>query len=107
MRRSVLIIKKNTEALVGANKETGLEVKADKTMYMVMSRDKDAGRRHSIKIDNSAFERVEQFKYLGATLTNQNSIQEEIKSRLKPRNACCHSVQNILSPSLPKIKNKF
>ena len=67
---------------------------------MVMSRDQNAGLRHYIKIDNSSLERVEQFKYLGTTLTNQNSIQEEIKSRLKSGNACYHSVQNILSSSL-------
>jgi len=53
-----------------------------------------------IKIDNSSFERVDEFKYLGTTLTNQNSIQEEIKSRLKSGNACYHSVQNLLSSSL-------
>ena len=35
-----------------------------------------------MKTDNSPFERVEGFKYLGTTLTNQNSIQEEIKCRL-------------------------
>ena len=35
-----------------------------------------------------------------ATLTNQNSIQKKIKSRLKPENACYHSVQNLLSSSL-------
>jgi len=34
------------------------------------------------KIDNSSFERVEEFKHLGTTKTNQNSIQEEIKGRL-------------------------
>ena len=53
-----------------------------------------------MKIDNSSFERVEEFSYLGTTLTNQNSVQEEIKSRLKSRNACYHSVQNLLSSSL-------
>jgi hypothetical protein len=41
-----------------------------------------------MKIDNSSFERVEMFKYLEKTLTNQNSIQQEIKSRLKWGNAC-------------------
>ena len=62
--------------------------------------DQNAGRSHNIKIYNSSFERVEQFKYLGTTLRNQNSIQEEIKSWLKSRNACYHSVQNLLSSSL-------
>jgi hypothetical protein len=83
-----------------ASKEIGLEVNADKTKYMVMSRDQTAGRSHSMKIDNSAFERVEEFKHLGTTLTNQNSIQEGIKSRLKSENVCYHSVQNLLSSSL-------
>jgi hypothetical protein len=43
---------------------------------------------------------VEQFKYIGTTLANQNSIQEEIKSSLKSGNACCHSAKNLLSSSL-------
>jgi len=76
------------------------EVNADKTKYLVMSWDQDAGRSHSVKTGNSAFERVEEFKYMGTTLTNQNYIQEEIKSRLKSGNACYHSVQNLLSSSL-------
>ena len=59
-----------------------------------------------MKTDNTynSFERVEQFKYLGTALTNQNSIQEEIKSRLKSGNACYHSVQNIWS-SISLSKN--
>ena len=52
------------------------------------------------KIDNSSFKRGEGFKYLGTTLTNQNSIQERIKSRLKSGNTCYHLVQNPLSSSL-------
>jgi len=83
-----------------ASKQIGLEVNADKTKYMVMSRDQNAGQSHSMKTDNSSFERVEEFKYLRTTLTNQNSIQEEIKGRLKSGNACCHSVQNLSSSSL-------
>ena len=73
---------------------------ADKTKYMVMSRDQNAGRIHSVRMDNSTFERVEEFKYLGTTITNQNAIQEEIKSRLRSGNACYYSVQNLLSSRL-------
>ena len=67
---------------------------------MVTYRDQNAGRTHSMKTDNSSFERVDESKYLGTTLTNQNLIQEEIKSRLKSGNACYHLVQNLLSSSL-------
>jgi len=67
-----------------------VEESVDKTKYMVMSR-----RIHSVRNDNSTFERLEEFKYLGTTLTNQNSIAEEIKSRLRSGNAYYHSVQNL------------
>jgi len=50
---------------------------------MAMTEDQNAGRIHSVRIDNSTFERVEEFKYLGTTLTNQNCIAEEMKSRLR------------------------
>ena len=86
-----------SEALVAATREIGLEVSADKTKYMVVSRDQNAGRNHSVRIDDNTFERVDEFKYLGTTLTNQNSIQEGIKSRLRSGNACYHSVQSLLS----------
>ena len=75
---SIHTTKKNTVALVVASKETGIEVNADKTNYVVMSRDQNAGRSHIIKTANSSFERVEQFRYLGN------------KSRLKSENACYH-----------------
>ena len=101
---SVHTTKENAEALIVASKEIGPEANADKIKYMVMSRGQNVGRSHNINTDNSSFERVEEFKYLGPTLTNQNSVQEEIKSTMKSRNACYHSVQNLLLPvCYPKI----
>jgi hypothetical protein len=100
MGRSVGTIENNTEALVVSSKDIGLVVNADTARYMVMSRDQNAGRSYSMKTDNSSFERVEEFKYLGTTLTNQNSIQEAIKNILKSGNACYHSVKNILPPTV-------
>jgi hypothetical protein len=76
-------MKKNTKALVIASKEIGLEVNAERTKYMVTSQDQITRRSHDIKIDHSFFERVEQFRYLGTNLRNQNSIREENKCRLK------------------------
>jgi len=55
MGGSVHTVKENTEALVVGSKETGLEENADKTKYMVMSRDRYAAQSHNMKIDNSSF----------------------------------------------------
>ena len=88
------------ECQIAAAREIGLEGSDEKTKFMVMSRDQNAGRIHGVRTDNSTFERVEEFKYLGTTLTNQNSIQEEIKSRLRSGNARYHSVQNFSSSRL-------
>jgi hypothetical protein len=99
--------KENTESLVVASKEIGLEVNAEKTKYMVMSRNQNAGQNFIIKIDNKSFESVEEFKYLGTALTNRNSIQEEIESRLKSGNVCYDSVQDLLSSSMLSKNTKF
>jgi hypothetical protein len=58
------------------------------------------GQRHSIKIANRSFRDVAKFKYLGTTLTDQNCMHEEIKSRLNSGNACYHLVQSLLSSRL-------
>jgi hypothetical protein len=85
-------IKKNMETLMDASKEVGLEIKAEKTKYMLLSRYQNVGQNRDIKMANRSFESVSQFKYLRTTVTNQNLIQEEIKRRLNSGNACYHSV---------------
>jgi hypothetical protein len=89
-------IKKNTEALLDVSKEVDLEVNPEKTKYMLMSHSQKIGRKHRIKIANRSFEDVAKFKYLGTTLTDQNCMHEEIKSRLNSGNACYHSVQSLI-----------
>ena len=67
---------------------------------MIMSRDQNAGQNGNVQIGNKSFEIVEQFKHLGTTLTNQNSVHGETKFRLKSGNVCYHFMQNLLSSSL-------
>ena len=88
MGASIRTIKKNTEASVFISNVIGLELNDKKTKYMVMSWDQHAVKNHNIYIGNKSFERVEHLKYFGTSLTNQNSIHEEIKCRLQSGNAC-------------------
>jgi hypothetical protein len=93
-------IKKNTEILIDASKEVGLEINVDKTKYSLLSRHQTVGQTRDLKIANRSFENVAQLKYLGTTVTNKNLIQEKIKRRLNSGNACYHSVQNLLCSRL-------
>jgi hypothetical protein len=86
----------NAVTVSDASGDVSLEINAEKTKYMIMSRYPNSGQNQNIRIANEAFENVATFKYLGTTLTNQNDIHDEIKSRLNSGNACYYySVQNI------------
>jgi hypothetical protein len=97
---SVSTIKENTESLLRASGDAGLEINAEKTKYMIMSCHPNSGQNQNIRIDIESFEGIVKFKYLRTTLTNQNDIHDEIKKRLNSTNACYHSVQNLLSSRL-------
>jgi hypothetical protein len=65
---------RNTDTLIDASKEVGLEVNVEKTKCMLVSRDQNAGQNREIKIGNRIFENVSHFKYLGTTVTDKNLI---------------------------------
>ncbi|KAJ4431398.1 hypothetical protein ANN_19995 [Periplaneta americana] len=93
-------IRENMETLLKASKAIALEVNPEKTKYMIMSRDQNIVRNGNIKIGDLSFEEVEKFKYLGATVTDIYDTREEIKRRINIGNACCYSVEKLLSSSL-------
>ncbi|KAJ4445627.1 hypothetical protein ANN_12309 [Periplaneta americana] len=100
LRENPQTIRENTEILLEASKEIGLEVNPEKTKYRIMSRDQNIVRNGNIKIGDLSFEGVGKFKYLGATVTNINDTREEIKRRINMGNACYYSVEKLLSSSL-------
>jgi hypothetical protein len=82
------------------NTEVSLEINAEKTKCIIISCHPNSGQKQDLRIADESFENVAELKYLGTTLTNQNDIHDEIKSRLNSGNACYHSVQNLLSSRL-------
>jgi hypothetical protein len=73
-------------------------VNPEKTKYMLVSHSQNIGQNYSIKTANRSFEGLAKFKYLVITVTDQNCMHEEIKSRLNSGNACCRSVQPSVLP---------
>jgi hypothetical protein len=73
---SINTIKENIETLLQASTDIGLEINAEKTKYMIMSRHQNSGQNQNIRIADEWFENVAKFKYLGTTLTNQNDVRD-------------------------------
>jgi hypothetical protein len=73
---------------------------------MLLSHHQNVGQNQDIKIGNRCFENVEEFRYLGTTITNQNLIHEEIKRRLNSGNAYYHSVLELLSSLLLTLREE-
>jgi hypothetical protein len=57
-------VRENTEVLLEARREVGLEVNTEKTKYMVTSRHQNACQNHSLLIDNKSYENLIKFRYL-------------------------------------------
>jgi hypothetical protein len=93
--------KRNTESLLQASREVGLEVDIGRTKYVVESRYRNAEQDHNLLVANKSFINVLEFKYFGTTLRNQNCIHEEIKNRLNSGNACFLSVQRLFQKKKP------
>jgi hypothetical protein len=70
------------------------------TKYMVLSHQENVGHNHDLLNDNKCLENMAKFRKLGTTVTNQNFIHKEIKTRLNSGNACYNYYQNLLSSCL-------
>jgi hypothetical protein len=86
--------------MLHARREVGLEVYPEKTKYMFVSCQQNAGQNHNLLIANTFFENVAKFKYCRTAVANQKCIHEEIKGILNLVDACYHSVQSLLSSHL-------
>jgi hypothetical protein len=73
---------KNTEAIIEASEEVCVEVITEITKLMLTYCLENSGQNHNMKVANRCFENVTKIRYLEMTITNENLIQQEIKSRL-------------------------
>jgi hypothetical protein len=90
-------LKEQSKQLINAAKRVGLEINAEKTEYMVVQRHEQIGCRNEVlEVENYKFKRVQQFKYLGTLITQQNEIGTEIKARIQAANKCYFGLTKLL-----------
>jgi hypothetical protein len=98
--------KESTQLDEGAQ-QLGLEIKNDKTKYMINTRNKDIGRIERLEMESGKnIDRVQQFKYLGRVVTEDNGISEEIKARTASGNRCYFAFQKLMRSSNASRKLK-
>jgi len=79
---NINITNRSTKALLEGSRQAGLEVNAEKTKCILMSRHQNAGENYNLLMANKFFENVSMVKYFGTTVVNQNFIYGEIKGRV-------------------------
>jgi len=90
-------LKEQSKKLINAVKRVGLEINAEKTEYMAVQRHEQIGCRNEVlEVENYKFKRVQQFKYLGTLITQQNEIGTEIKARIQAANKCYFGLTKLL-----------
>jgi hypothetical protein len=93
-------IRENTLTLIDAGKEVGLEVDAEKTKYMLLSRQQNARQNHDINIGNRCFENVGSVQIFWNDYNKSKPDSGGNKWKLISGNACFHSVQILLCSRL-------
>ena len=82
----IITIERTAVVLLNACKDIGLAVNTGKTKYMEIGLHRGMVANEHIRISSYSHEKLKSFKYLGSVVTNQNSIQDKIKCRLKAGN---------------------
>ncbi|VVC32422.1 Reverse transcriptase domain [Cinara cedri] len=96
MRRSREMIIKMGKSLIKAAEKVGLRINEEKTKYMVVSRrNGNQVQEEFIEVEEYKFKRVDQFKYLGSIITQDNDIKTEISMRLQSASKCSFGLSKI------------
>ncbi|KAE9542653.1 hypothetical protein AGLY_002564 [Aphis glycines] len=97
-------IQSTVEELMKIGKYIGLTINSGKTKYMMLKR--GGGDHNNLQVGNNIFEQVQEFKYLGSTLNNQNNMHGEINIRLDAANRCLYALSTLFKSKLLSRKTK-